>query len=266
MLNFLLLLLIVLFSSCNSCEKEQKNEHKLEKGKEKGKALLIGMRKTNISKYSNTATFRSRSNIKRIKKILEKEDFSKIEILESPKDTEFLNSLKMMINELNNDELLVIYYFGHGGQIEDDIGGYDNEYDGLDETFVTKNREVRDDEIYKILNEASSNGKILFIIDACNSESLIKFTQVIQHDIAIELDSSLDVLYLGATNDGKEIPPNTFSKLLEKVWDNGKFDGNYLDFHNELINESRNIRGMNPILDDEWASEGFIKRQPFKIY
>ena len=88
-------------------------------------------------------------------------------------------------------------------------------------------------------------------------------SEEVQHLVPIEDDFNLNLIYLGATADGKKIPPDTFSKIISKVWEKGKFKGNYLDFHNEIEKKASNTRGMNPKLDIRWADEEFINQRPF---
>lgn len=253
-------LLFLIFSGCNY--KKNKEEGILEV-KQNKYALLIGMARTKVKGFSNVATMSASSNVNRIRKILKKEDFTDIETLNSPNDKEFLDNLNIYLDKLESNDFLVIYYFGHGGQIEDDTTGYDNESDDLDETFVSYNRQIRDDEINKILKSKNTSSKVLFIVDACNSESMHTLSEEVEHLVPIDDDFKINLIYLGATADGKRIPPDTFSKIISKVWKKGKFKGNYLDFHDEIEKKASNVRGMNPKLDIRWADEEFINQRPF---
>lgn len=253
---FLLLILV----GCNSRKNKEEGILEVEQNKY---ALLIGMSKTKVEGFSNVATMSASSNVNRIKKILNKEGFDDIKTLNNPNDKKFLDNLKVHLDKLGSNDFLVIYYFGHGGQIEDDVTGYDDEPDDLDETFVSYNRQIRDDEVNKILKSINTSSKVLFIVDACNSESMHTLSEEVQHLVPIEDDFNLNLIYLGATADGKKIPPDTFSKIISKVWEKGKFKGNYLDFHNEIEKKASNTRGMNPKLDIRWADEEFINQRPF---
>lgn len=259
-------ILICGFLTLFSCGENKKvNLIDIDDVKVNNTALLIGMRKTSLPKFSNIATSRSKSNIKRIKKILEREDFEDIEVIDSPTDSIFLKELKKKIERLNDEDFLVVYYYGHGGQLPDDATGYDNEVDDMDETFVTFNRQVRDDEVNLILRNSKSMARVLFIVDACNSETSVSFTGELEHIQTLDYDEfSLDLLYLGATNDGKQIPPDTFSKIIEDVYDKGKFKGDYLEFEKEITKKARRVRGMSPQLEIKWASSDFTKQKPFK--
>ncbi|MBL7473090.1 caspase family protein [Robertkochia sediminum] len=255
---------------------------------QKKNALLIGMTTTNLSHlYSNTATSLASSNISRINNILKKEKFN-IKELDSPNSTEFLEAIKESLSPLKEDDFLVIYYYGHGGQVIDDPNDWDLELDGLDETFVTRDREVKDDELYEILLQNRNSPRVLMIIDACNSGTSYKmrpelpdFTyknsynfldtpqidkfKVLKPNLKAQLDRiiTLDLIYLSSSSDGMAIPSDTFSKVITRIWNNGNFKGDYNKFFSKIKDKSY-LYNIYPTMDTSNASSNFINSQILK--
>tara|TARA_R110000744_G_C19364116_1_gene561704 strand:+ start:395 stop:1090 length:696 start_codon:yes stop_codon:yes gene_type:complete len=230
-----------------------------------GNALLIGMKKTELDGYSNVATRYSSYNVSRIKKILKKENFSTIKVLESPKGNLILKELKAQVDNLKNDDFLVVYYFGHGGQ-KQDING--DEDDGEDETLVALDREILDDEIYEILVGTNKTSRVFFVIDACNSGSSIKLLNDKYHKGILEkkITPTLDIIYLGATSDGTKVPANAFTKIIYKEWSKLKSNEGYIDFFKKVEAKMNQNHDIFPVLDLSMSKDvKYQKKPPFKI-
>lgn len=68
---------------------------------------------------------------------------------------------------LKRDDLLVITMSGHGGQLPDDNG---DEWDGIDETICFWDKQIRDDEILKMIHLFPAGLRVVMINDQCHSE------------------------------------------------------------------------------------------------
>lgn len=232
-----------------------------------GIGLLIGMEHTSVPDFDDAATADSDYNLDRMEEILEKEDFSDIRSLKSPSATEILDALKSRIYLLQDQDLLVVYYFGHGSQTEDLSG---DEEDDMDETLVAYDREIIDDEIFEMLKQANSRARVFFIIDACHSGSSIKLLEDevnLNHQILFDdsEEPKLSIIYFGATNDNEQIPPDAFTRAIDKEWDRGRFKGTYQEFHEEVLNRAYSESNIRPVLDTSMAQEDFQKERPFQI-
>lgn len=111
----------------------------------------------------------------------------------------FKEILKISLG-LNLDKL-VIYFIGHGTQINDKNG---DEKDGKDECLVFKDKLVCDDEIAKIVNKENTCKKITLIADCCHSGSIY------------DIPSRSDIITISACND---------SQTAKQDWINHKGNG-----------------------------------------
>ncbi len=94
-----------------------------------------------------------------------------------PSRSQFLDDLDTMKNTLGREDMLLIYFSGHGGQVY--TGGEEPPYRDADTEFIAlydagniESGFVYDDELAGFLNELPNRMKVL-IIDACNSGGLI---------------------------------------------------------------------------------------------
>ncbi|MFF8605778.1 caspase domain-containing protein [Streptomyces sp. NPDC015346] len=68
------------------------------------------------------------------------------------------------------DDILLLTYSGHGGQVPD-VTGSDDEPDALDETLVLYDRQFLDDELHRELRGFAEGVRILVLLDCCHSGS-----------------------------------------------------------------------------------------------
>lgn len=230
-------------------------------------ALLVSVERTDLSEdYDNNATLDGDTYRDNIEESLDELDFDDIKKLSSPSADTFLKSLKNSIKKLNDNDLLVFYFYGHGGQKYDSSG--DEQSDSEDETLVLKDREVLDDEIYEILNGFNKKSKIIIIIEACNSGSSIKFHNYENPTMHISLNEerpkpSLDIIYMGATTDGASVPSDAFNDVLIEVLSDDRI-GDYYEFTAELSSLMKQYHNIIPTIDINWASQSFLESEPFK--
>ena len=238
----------------------------LETGKKK--AFLVSVEDTVVPGFSPNDTQNGDRYRDNIEDLLLDNDFKRqnIKKLTNPTDKYFITEFENSIRELQNEDFLVVYFYGHGGQIPDKNG--DEKEDKKDETLVMKNDVVIDDSIYDILIKYKTTARILFIIEACNSETSIKMldmdgVNVHTHNKILDekVRPSFNIMYLGATSDGTSVPSNLFNKKLIETYEDEEYD-NYSMFFEQL---AKNMLKKDVLIsvDFSWATKDFINQQPF---
>lgn len=234
----------------------------------KKKAFLVSVEDTVVPGFDPNDTQNGDRYRDNIEDLLLDNDFKRqnIKKLTNPTDTFFISELENSIKELENEDFLVVYFYGHGGQIPDENG--DEKKDKKDETLVMKNDIVIDDSIYNILLKYKSTARILFIIEACNSETSIKMlnidgVDILTHNNVLDknIRPSFDIIYLGATLDGTSVPSNLFNKKLIETIENEEYN-NYSSFF-EALAKNMFKKDVMISVDFSWASKDFINQPPF---
>jgi hypothetical protein len=85
-----------------------------------------------------------------------------------------LAELAELASKLKADDLLVVSYSGHGGQVPDDNG---DEVDGLDETWCLYDGQLLDDELFGAWTKFEPGVRILVFSDSCHSGTVLKMIQ-----------------------------------------------------------------------------------------
>jgi hypothetical protein len=71
--------------------------------------------------------------------------------------------------QLAKDDIFLLTYSGHGGQVDDTNG---DEIDGKDETWVLYDGQVVDDELYQLYTQFKPGVRIFVLSDSCHSGSV----------------------------------------------------------------------------------------------
>lgn len=102
-------------------------------------------------------------------------------------------------NQVEDGGILLISYAGHGTQLPNNNHALDdNEQDFKDETWVTYNGFLLDDEIYNCLSEIQGNIRVVLMSDSCHSETM-----------------SRD-FYIGRDIRSRMLPPDKTKQILKK--------------------------------------------------
>lgn len=117
---------------------------------------------------------------------------------------------------LRSNDLLIVTYSGHGGQVPDEDG---DEVDGLDETICLYDGQMIDDHIKKILLGLQPGLRILLIADSCHSEG--NFRAFVR--------AATKVVTLGKYGH-KKIKPLLHRKTAGRVPLNEKWDKQLIEF------------------------------------
>lgn len=172
---------------------------------------------------------------------------------------------------LSPNDLFIISYSGHGGQLPDVNGDED---DGMDETWCLYDGQLVDDELSLLWSTFKKDVRILVVSDSCHSGTVTKMIRnnILKLEIGFinkfmpsEIESTTyfnnkefyDEILTNIKNvDSLDIQANVklisgcqdnqlsadgsfngrFTGALKRVWNGGKFNGNYFTFYKQIMN------------------------------
>ena len=230
--------------------------------------------------------------------------YSEITVLKTKQATR--QAVKMALEKyaatLTKDDILLLSYSGHGGQLPDLNG--DEITDGKDETWCLYDGELVDDELFGAFTQFASGVRIVVISDSCHSGSVTREYAAIgsalvqahpkaafrfmPQEIARRTYATNKALYeplcrenrlarkalkatvrlLSGCQDNQTSLDGDFNGLftqrLLQVWNNGNFGGDYHSFHEGIL------KLMPPYQTPAHSVSGrrnrlFDKEQPFSI-
>ena len=242
----------------------------------KGYAIHIGLNYVSAKHYNgwDGELGSCVNDAEAMKKVAMKQGFSDPKLLKN----EFAN-LDSVINEIKAlaeiaqpEDLVMITYSGHGGQIMD---LNNDEPDRNDETWVLYDDELVDDKIFQLLQLFQEDVRVLIISDSCHSGSIFRpYAQGLSptkdfdymHQEVAKVKAS--VRLMAACRDHELAAAGKFlSKYTEamlKIWDNGNFQGTYSNL-NDAILKTQPLK-RNPICRTIGSSnEWLIRGRPFEI-
>jgi metacaspase-1 len=82
-----------------------------------------------------------------------------------------LEELAQAVTDLGDGDIFLLTYSGHGGQVPDSNG---DEPDRMDETWVSYDRQIVDDELYAAFGTFATGVRIAVLSDSCHSGSVVK--------------------------------------------------------------------------------------------
>ena len=182
--------------------------------------------------------------------------------------------IRSAAKQLSAGDTFFLTYAGHGSQVEDLSG---DEWDGSDETWCLYDRMFLDDEQRALYSEFAKGVKIVVLSDSCHSGSAtrsgesnsIEERKLPQHRGRRAIsERTAKAIYQGnkkkydlIQRSLKDPPPElkasrilfsacqdhehaegdddngVFTRALKKVWNSGKFEGNYGDFAKKIRDE-----------------------------
>lgn len=186
--------------------------------------------------------------------------------------TAVTSAIRQAASQLNSDDIFLISYSGHGGQLPDQNN---DEPDGMDETWCLYDGEMVDDELYALYATFKPNVRILVLSDSCHSGTVIKAAAMrkaeregagarikcLPPEIAARTYSLHKAFYdpilskrktnvrsIGASvklisgcQDNQLSMDGPFNGLftgtLKQVWNGGKFRGDYAAFHKKIVRQ-----------------------------
>lgn len=209
-----------------------------------------------------------------------------------------LAAISKAAKTLKSGDTFLWTYSGHGGQLPDKNG---DEEDGLDETYCLFDGELVDDETFAALSAFAEGVRVLVLADCCHSgtstreaklNALLtptvrframpmavaqrtyranqKFYDNILDDKKL-LDKAAEtkaaVILVSGCQDNQLSQDGAFNGAftgaLLRVWNHGKFKGDFKRFHKQILaqmpaEQSPNLFTMGPAAD-------FLKQTPFQI-
>ncbi|MBV9108270.1 MAG: caspase family protein [Gemmatimonadetes bacterium] len=208
---------------------------------------------------------------------------------------------------VGGDGIVLVTYSGHGGQVPDvpDAGDQRERQDGKDETWCLWDRQMLDDEIYRMWTVFEPGARVLIVSDSCHSGGVIRAIEdgtieppppgvmraldreqaeaafraqegtyaEVQQALSLEPDRPLNasVLLLAASQEWElakdGYPHGLFTRALLEVWNDGAFRGDYRAFHAAIFRAIRREESeQTPAYDTLGpANPGFEAQRPFTI-
>lgn len=269
----------------------------------KGLSIHIGIKELCIESYKSKAPLSSPENDARAMANLASLEGYQNPILllnENATRHSFLEILDKTIEKLNEGDTFLLTFSGHGGQIKDEDGDEilsgivdaNSNMDIQDETWCFHDGILKDDEIGQKWSSFKTGVRIIVVSASCHSRSSIKtFDNSLWDNVLIEqpgfrnktmtfIKSPLvyaykqdpqikaSIIHISACQDKQESRDgNCFSKFTEillKHWDEGRFEGSYIDLVSKIRSESGYLQeaGLTTLGVN---NPDFINSKPFKI-
>lgn len=126
--------------------------------------------------------------------------------------------------------LLILYYSGHGGQLRDASGG--DEPDGQDETICLWDGQLRDDDVWNLLQKLPDGIRVWMVTDSCHSGTNYRGVHDYAGGIAARASrtdgegAALSLLHWGGCGDGQfsygSEQGGSFTTALVDAWERGQ--------------------------------------------
>jgi len=267
----------------------------------KGIALNIGLNKVDPVHYSgwDGALKGCINDANAMKEIGEYQDFLITQLLnEQATRSNVISELKHAATTLSAGDILFISYSGHGGQIPD---SNHDEDDFLDETWCLYDAQLIDDELKALLTGFKVGVRILVVSDSCHSGTITKLVKpdntTIEYsnqtprtlpykqaekvwrknksfykDINVsreKIDIKATVRLLSGCQDNQLSYDGerygAFTSQLLKVWDSGRFKGNYQQFYKKILMRMPAYQSPKHLLTGSKDAKSFNEDMPFSI-
>lgn len=157
-----------------------------------------------------------------------------------------IHNLTNLAQTVTSDDIFIFYFSGHGGQRYDFKSDDRDESDGQDETLVTYDRDILDDEIGEVWQTFPPNTRIVTISDSCNSGTVYKSVDggaLAAPALELFNESLLDgmqaqLIHFAGCKDGSESlggsDGSALTLAIQQVWDLEMFSGDYVDMFNDI--------------------------------
>jgi hypothetical protein len=208
------------------------------------------------------------------------------------------NALTSAAKTLVKDDILLVTYSGHGGQVNDLNG--DEEGDNLDETWVLFDRQFVDDELYDVWSLFKPGVRILVLSDSCHSGTVSRAApppfieggprrRAMPRTVGIAVERAHKSVYraIQEKHPGSEAAKvratvllisgcmdsqfsmdgdrnGAFTERLKKVWNGGKFAGSYKKFRDTIRAGMPNTQCPNYSVVGA-ANRAFEGQKPFTV-
>jgi hypothetical protein len=198
--------------------------------------------------------------------------------------------------QLSKGDIFFLTYSGHGGQVPDTN---QDEADRMDETWVLYDRQLVDDELYKLYSTFKSGVRIVVLSDSCHSGTVTRATppweasqpkiRVMPANVGKETYRKNKATYDGIqkANAGAESIAlkatvvlisgcqdnqvsldgsrnGLFTGTMKKVWNNGKFAYGYRRFRDSIVTRMPPTQTPNYYVIGT-ANLAFESQKPFTV-
>jgi hypothetical protein len=270
-----------------------------------GRSINIGLNKVDPRHYSgwdgqlNACEFDAED----MKALAESKGFSATTLLSADATVDAVTSaVSDAAAELQEGDVLLLSYSGHGGQVPDLTG--EEAEDRMDETWCLFDRQFLDDELYALWQKFQPGVRIILLSDSCHSGTVLRLApkesgpaetesgvkiRALPEDIQAKTDRAhreeyaaiqkahptgeqgelgAKVLLLSGCKDEETSRDGStnglFTGALLQVWDSGNFEGDYEAFHAAIgrITEGTQTPQLNTLPDDDTE---FKSQQPFSV-
>src|SRR6185312_2537929 len=211
-----------------------------------------------------------------------------------------LEELANAVTELEDGDIFLLTYSGHGGQVPDSNG---DEPDRMDETWVSFDRQIVDDELYAAFGTFAPGVRIAVLSDSCHSGTVLEVVlaavqpglvsapqaKAMPADVCAndyrarkvdydriqgrvkpfdKTDIGASVILISGCQDNQTSADGDrnglFTEKLKQVWADGEFKGGYRRFAKEIVAK------MPPYQTPNYFTAGapdpaFERQQPFAI-
>jgi metacaspase-1 len=211
-----------------------------------------------------------------------------------------LEELAHAVTELEDGDIFLLTYSGHGGQVPDSNG---DEPDRMDETWVSYDRQIVDDELYAAFGTFATGVRICVLSDSCHSGTVAKAvldlleptpvsvpgTKAMPSDVCErdyqarkadydriqkqvkafdQTDIGASVLLISGCQDNQTSADGDrnglFTQMLRQVWDDGAFKGSYKKFAKDIVAKMPPWQTPNYFTAGT-PSPAFERQHPFAI-
>ncbi len=177
-----------------------------------------------------------------------------------------LRKIREAAETLTEGDIFLLTFSGHGGNVDDTNS---DEEDEMDETWVTYDRQLADDELYKELTQFKPGVRVVVLSDSCHSGTIARddpqderskllpkdiedadlsqrgelYEQIQAENPDTEMSKErlqAEVLAMTACADDQEAKMgpwhSMFTGSLLAIWNRGQFQGSYRDFFTAVCN------------------------------
>lgn len=179
------------------------------------------------------------------------------------------NRMSEIAKQLMSGDIFLLTYSGHGSQLLDKDN---DEPDNLDETWCLYDGQLVDDEIFKLLSKFRENVRIIVISDSCHSGTITRnfggLTRV-EDIVSRNIDCMASGILLSGCRENQvayDSPKHgLFTDTLLKVWNEGKFQGTYKQFHTAIARHIPNKKQSPCYLTFGKRNMKFVRQKPFTV-
>ena len=206
-----------------------------------------------------------------------------------------IREISYAASQLKKGDIFYLSYSGHGGSVPD---RNNDERDGMDETWALYDGHLIDDKLRELWSRFSAGVRVLVTSDSCHSGTVIRAVEQneesgarkqVPFDVTVETYRKNSAFYdemiesLPKVKDS-EIKASIklisgcqdnqysydgffngqFTGKLREVWDNGRYRGNYYQFHKEITRRMPSNQTPNHY-HAGFRSRDFEMQSPFRI-